>query len=288
MSTARPEQHNRRARTPSAGPRSVRWRLWAAMLALALVPTIAGIYLTTSLLGAPDAALATERTRATAESAASLLAREQAIEARLLVAANDPELARVANGIDGSGDRQLAQRTLRNLRGDDGNTVASACIVRLLDGKRVPLAAGRGGACADGSLRRRAIAVGDGVTRTTTGEGEAQRLLIATPLRSVAGRNSAVLSAEVDVAALFDRTRMLGGDTVSSMLVDMGSSEVVATAAASLWVRSTAPIRSIPHGRGALSLRCGRPHREGPMPICGPWACYRRSCPSGATATARA
>lgn len=232
MSTPRPEQHDRRAKKPSDGSRSVRWRLWAAMLALALVPTIAGIYLTTSLLSAPDAAVAAERTRETAETAASLLSREQAIEARLVVAANDPELARVANGIDGSGDRQLAQRTLRNLRAEDGAVIAGACIVRHADGKRIPLAGGGEGACADGQLRRRVIAT-DTVTRTTTGEGEAQRLIIATPLRSVAGRNSAVLSAEVDVAMLFDRTRMLGGDAVTSMLVDMGSSEVVAAASAS-------------------------------------------------------
>ncbi len=116
MSTPRPEHRNRRTKLGSDGSRSVRWRLWAAMLALALAPTIAGIYLTTSLLSAPDASLAAQRTRASAESAASLLAREQAIEARLLVAANDPELARVANGIDGSGDHQLAQQTLKNLR----------------------------------------------------------------------------------------------------------------------------------------------------------------------------
>ncbi len=232
MSTVRPEHDNRRASAPKASG-SVRWRLWAAMLALALVPTIAGIYLTSTLLSAPDATLAAERTRETSESAAALLSREQAIEARLMLAASDPELARVANGIDGSGDRQLAARTLKALRGDDGAIVASACIVRVADGVRIPLASGRTDACADGTLGRRAIAMSDSVTRTTTGEGEAQRLLIAMPLRSVAGRNRAVLSAEVDVAQLFDRTRMLGGDAVSSMLVDMGSSEVVATAAAS-------------------------------------------------------
>ena len=123
---------------------------------------------------------------------------------------------------------------LKSLRGDDGAVVASACIVRVADGTSIPLASDRTGACADGTLRRRAIAMSDSITRTTTGEGAAQRLLIATPLRSVAGRNSAVLSAEVDVAKLFDRTRMHGGDHVSSMLVDMGSSEVVATAAASV------------------------------------------------------
>jgi diguanylate cyclase (GGDEF)-like protein len=202
------------------------------MLVLALVPTLAGIYLTTTLLSAPGAALASERSRATSESAASLLAREQAIEARLLVAAQDPELVRVADGIDGSGDRQLALRTLKDLRADDGNVVASACIVRIRDGQRIPLVAGQEGACADRSLRRRAVATSDSVARTTTGEGAAQRLLLALPLRSVAGRNGGVLSVEVDVAQLFDRTRMLGGDTVSSMLVDMGSSEVVATSVA--------------------------------------------------------
>ena len=137
------------------------------MLALALVPTITGIYLTTSLLSAPDATLAAERSRETSESAAALLSREQAIEARLLAAAGDPELGRLANGIDGNSDRQLAARVLRALRGDDGAVIAGACIVRAADGQRIPLVAGKTGACADPSLRRRSIAMSGLVTRTT-------------------------------------------------------------------------------------------------------------------------
>ena len=256
MSTFRPERENRRLHR-SDGSRSIRWRLWAAMLALALVPTITGIYLTTSLLSAPDATLAAERSRETSESAAALLSREQAIEARLLVAADDPELGRLANGIDGNSDRQLAARVLRALRGDDGAVIAGACIVRAADGQRIPLVAGKTGACADPSLRRRSIAMSGSVTRTTTGEGEVQRLLIASPLRSVTGRNRAVLTAEVDVAKLFGRTRMHGGDTVSSMLVDMGSSEVVATAAASAGpvdsVRPVDPADVVPYLSGIVS-----------------------------------
>ena len=232
MSTVRPGQHE--VKTQSDGSNAVRWRLWVAMLALALVPTIAAAYLITSLLSEPDATLAAGRSRESSASAAALLAREQAIGERLQIVAADPQVARLANGIESNSDRQLATRVLKSLRGDDGAIVASACVVRVADGQSVPLSSARTGACADGSLPRRAIAMSDSITRTTSGEGAAQRLLIATPLRSDAGQVSAVLSAEVDVAKLFDRTRMLGGDTVSSMLVDMGSSEVVATAAASV------------------------------------------------------
>ncbi len=135
--------------------------------------------------------------------------------------------------------------------------VADACIVRVADGTRAPFTANRTDACADGSLQRRAIAIGDSVTRTTSGEGAAQRLLIATPLRSVSGRNRAVLTAEVDVASLFDRTPMLGGDTVSSMLVDMGSSEVVVAAAASAGPVDGAdpvdPAATLPYISGVVS-----------------------------------
>lgn len=49
MSTSRPT-HHRRATDAAAGSRTVRWRLWAAMLALAVVPALAGTYLTSSLL----------------------------------------------------------------------------------------------------------------------------------------------------------------------------------------------------------------------------------------------
>ena len=256
MSTLRRKRDNRRTKGPR-GTRSVRWRLSAAMLALALVPTMAGIYLTTSLVRAPDATLTTQHSRATSESAAALLSREQAIEARLLRAAGDPEMARLVNGIDGSSERQLATRALRTLQGEDGVVVADACIVRVADGTRAPFTANRTDACADGSLQRRAIAIGDSVTRTTSGEGAAQRLLIATPLHSVNARNRAVLTAEVDVASLFDRTHMLGGDTVSSMLVDMGSSEVVAAAAASAGPVDGAdpvdPAAALPYISGVVS-----------------------------------
>jgi diguanylate cyclase (GGDEF)-like protein len=256
MSTPHPEHDNRRSAIPE-GSGSVRWRLWAAMLALALVPTIAGIYLTSSLLTAPDAALATERGRETAESAAGLLAREQAIEARLLTAATDAAMDRLADGIKGGEEKQLAARLLGSLRGSDGSIITGACVVRSADGKRTSLAPGGAASCADGSLRRAIGATSATVTRTTTGEGQGQRLLIATPLRSVSGRNSGILSAEVDVAALFDRTRMLGGDTVSSMLVDMGSSEVVATTAASVGPVDGAepvdPARVGPHLEGVVA-----------------------------------
>jgi diguanylate cyclase (GGDEF)-like protein len=257
MSKPHPEQHNRRSST-SDGSSSVRWRLWAAMLALALVPTIAGIYLVTSPLDSPDAALSAERTRETTESAAGLLAREQAIEARLLVAAADPAMVRLANGINGANDKQLATRVLSALRASDGSIITGACIVRSPDGKRIPLVSSRARTCANNALRHRAIGASAGtVTRTTTGDGEAQRLLIASPLRSVNGRFSGVLSAEVDVAALFDRARMLGGNTVSSMLVDMGSSEVVATAAASAGsvdgARPVTPAAVVPYLSGVVA-----------------------------------
>ena len=236
MSTPDPERYHNRMRSTD-GSNSVRWRLWAAMLALVLVPTMAGIYLTTSLLAQPDAAQGSERARETSESAAGLIAREQAIEGRLLVAAADPAMASLANGINGASDRRLASRVLKGLRGADGSVLRGACIVRSSDGRHISLATRRGsdhtGACAGATPQSHVLGrTTDTITRSRAGEGGAEMLLLATPLRSVDGRNSGVLSVEVDVAALFDHTRAPGDEAVSSMLVDMGSSEVIAVAAA--------------------------------------------------------
>ncbi len=260
MSTPDPERYHSRMRSAD-GSTSVRWRLWAAMLALALVPTIAGIYLTTSLLGQPDAALGAERAQEASESAAGLIAREQAIEGRLLVAAADPAMASLANGINGASDRHLASRVLKGLRGADGSALRGACIVRSSDGRHISLAAGRGsdhaGACAGATPQGRVLSgTTDTITRSRAGEGGAELLLLATPLRSVNGRNSGVLSVEVDVAALFDRTRAPVDEAVSSMLVDMGSSEVIAAAAMMDAVDGVAPVdlsAIVPHVPGIVA-----------------------------------
>jgi diguanylate cyclase (GGDEF)-like protein len=209
--------------------------VWSAVLTLTLVPTLAALYLAVALLSQPTSTLAAERVRDSSQAAADLLAREQAIETRLLVAAADPGIAKVANGIAGATDREHAARLLRGLRGADGAAIVDACIVRASDGSRTLLSgSGNGGAssaCAGGALRRAAAAQPDTVTRGRLGD-DAGRLLLATPLRSVNERNSGVLSVELDVTALFDRVRPTAGDAVSSMLVDMGSSEVVATSPA--------------------------------------------------------
>ncbi len=121
---------------------------------------------------------------------------------------------------------------MRSLRAGDGAIISGACLVRASDGRKVPLTVGQAGldACADDTLLRRAIGASpDLVTHATAGAATEGRLLLATPVRSANGRARGVLSATVDVAALFDRTRRVGGDAVTSMLVDMGSSEVVAT-----------------------------------------------------------
>ena len=228
MSTPRTEHHKLTSPAPGQS-RSMRWRLWVALLALALVPTMAGVYLTLSLLDAPDPVLGAERARETSESAAALLTRQQAIEARLMVAASSSAANRLLAGIDSSADRQTALRTMRALRGNDGAALSGACLIRYSDGRKVPLVSGKpgSGACADGHLQRKAIAAPvDTVSRTTRDDGAS--LMLATAVRASNGRLRGVLAAEVDVAALFDRTRMLGGDAVTSMLVDMGTSEVVA------------------------------------------------------------
>ena len=49
MSSSRSVRNHPMSRSTDAS-RWVRWRLWAAMFALALVPTAAGVYLTQSLL----------------------------------------------------------------------------------------------------------------------------------------------------------------------------------------------------------------------------------------------
>ena len=231
MSTPHPE-HKHSAPSATDGSRSIHWRLWAAMLALALVSMAAGIYLTMSPLDESAVAAGPGRARVGSEAAASLLAREQAIEARLLVAAADPAMGRLADGINGQAERQLAARILQGLRGEDAAVVSNACIVRAGDGRAIPLFGGSNGvrACSGDALRGLAgDAPTDTVAHSTAGPDGAQALLLATPLRSVTGRDSGVLSTEVDVTALFDRSRVAGDDVVTSMLVDMGSSEVIAS-----------------------------------------------------------
>jgi diguanylate cyclase (GGDEF)-like protein len=247
-------EHDHNRTSAADGYRSVRWRLWAAMLALA--PTLAGIYLVSSSLSLPEPVMSTARAVEATESAAALMSHEQAIEARLLAVAADPAMTQLAKGIAGSSDKRQAARLLRALRAGDGAVVRSACIVRSSDGKRIPLVTGtdRGGTCANALLQRRAIGAGHDTVTRAPADGDTARLMLATPLRSVSGRNAGVLSAEVDVSALFDRTRMLGGPAVSSMLVDMGSSEVIASALAEL-----GPV----DGAAQLELAAVEPHLAG-------------------------
>jgi diguanylate cyclase (GGDEF)-like protein len=209
----------------------MRWRLWAAWLTLALVPTVAALYLGISMLGAPPAKLGAEHARETSESAAALLSREQAIETRLLVAATDPELTRLLDGVDGSAEREAAARALRTVRGADGSIVVGACLMPSSGRRVVPLTSGGSDVvtCADADLRRLAIGAEAGTVARSTSDAGGSRLMLAVPVRSANGRTRGVLSAEVDVAALFGRTRMLGGSAVTSMLVDMGASVVIAT-----------------------------------------------------------
>jgi len=232
MSTPRSERDGQAA--VAGRPRSGRWRLWIAMLALALVPSMAGIYLTSTVLGAPDPELAAERAEQTSEIAAEMRAQEAAIEARLLVAAMDPGLARLADGIDGSAETDTAEHIVRTVSDGHASVVTGVCLVRASDGTRVPLTAGIGGldACADAALIERATdAERDSVARSTSATEASSRLLLATPTRSVTGRNRGVLAVGVDIAELFSRTRLQSGDASTSMLVDMGSSGVVASTA---------------------------------------------------------
>ncbi len=251
MSTARPE-HDRSPARRTEGSGLARWRLWAAMLTLALVPTVAGIYLTTSWAQQPDPAVTAEHARQSSQVAANLLASEQAIEARLLVAAADPALARLANGIDGPADRQLAERVLSGVRGTNGAAISGACIVRSADGLRTPLV--RGSSCLSPILRPGAVQPTTDMVVRSLGDEGGQTLWLATPSRSVSERNSGVLFVEVDTAALFGRSRMVGSDAVSSMLVDMGSSEVVA---------ATPPVVGPADGAGRVDLTAVAPHLEG-------------------------
>jgi diguanylate cyclase (GGDEF)-like protein len=215
-----------------SGSGTVRWRLWVAMLALALVPTIGGAYLVSSLFEEPAAAPSAAWVRETSESAAHLLARVEAVEARLLQAAGDPAIASLANGVRGDAEKRVADRLLEDLRAGDGAIVTGACIVRSSDGKVVPLAGGpngQGAPCLSDVVLSLAVGATDGgVTRASSGSNGIDSLVITTALRSVPQRSGGFLSAEVDVAALFDRTRLADGAAVSSMLVDMGSSEAAA------------------------------------------------------------
>lgn len=212
-------------------PRSVRWRLRAAMLALALVPTMAGIYLTTAQLDVPDPVLEGQRARRTSEVGAVLTAQQSAIEGRLRAVASDPYIPRLGGGVKDEADERAAAQLLRTLRADDGEVVSGACLVRLSDGKQTPLDPGGGGssACADAALRQLATSSpSDIVVRQRPGGEGSSRLLVATPTRSD-GRFRGVISAEIDTAALFDRARTLEGGVTTSMLVDMGASAVVSS-----------------------------------------------------------
>ncbi len=210
MSTPKSVRNHPLTRSTDA-PRSVRWRLWAAMLALALVPTAAGIYLTTSLLDSGRSRQPSPTMHGKPQWRRPACSRDSRPSSRgcswrLLM--RMPR--RFSTASMAPAERAVASRLFSVLQGGDGPAVRGACITRARDGRSTVLAedagSDAGSACADGSLQRRAIvAVTDSVTTAPAAADGNQRLLLATPLRSVSGRNSGVISAEIDVAALFDR-----------------------------------------------------------------------------------
>ena len=214
---------------------STRWRLWLAVLALALAPALVGVLATSTLTVEPDQTIATERVRSTSAAAADLLVREQRIESRLTALAANLGMSRLTDGITGQSERQQERRAVAALRGSDGPVIAGACLTRTKDAVTTrlgdaPNVLGPSSICATGTLLARAAAspVGHVERAIVRAPGGARRLLIATRLSDGIGANQAVLAAGIDLHELFDRTSSAAGVATVAMLVDTLNSTVVA------------------------------------------------------------
>lgn len=218
-----------RQRADGSGP--VRRHLWVAMLGLALVPTVAGVVVTASLLSRPQPEEPIDRTSAAAAAAATLQGHEKRIASRLGDVADDPALARLTNGIRGAAEQELARDAFRKLQGPDGGIVTSACVVRSSDGLSTALPGHPPTSlCARAAIGRLAASVpADRVTRALAKVADdGHRLVLATPIQGTSARNAGALAVEVDVAALLDRSGLAGSEASTSMLVDMATSALVA------------------------------------------------------------
>jgi diguanylate cyclase (GGDEF)-like protein len=206
-----------------------------ALLALVLVPAASGIWMAT-LPEDGDGPLMVQQARLASATAADLMVREQAIEARLMAVAADGEIERLTDGVAGRTEQEIAGSALAVLRGTDGDLISGACLTRVADGRTTTLgdygdygdAGSPGIACATGALVDRASGSAAGTASRTLirAPGGQHRLLVAT--RS--GRQphaGSVLSVTVDVARLLE-SRTASNDPGTSLIVDRQSASVLA------------------------------------------------------------
>jgi diguanylate cyclase (GGDEF)-like protein len=205
-----------------------------ALLALVLVPTASGVWIAT-LSDDHDGPFVAQQARTASADAASLMLHEQAIEARLVAVAADGDLERLADGVTGRAEQEIAGMAAAQLRGTDGSIVSGACMTRVADGRTTMLGtvAGAGDvaslACATDALVDEAVRSGPGVAsraalRAADGPGH---LLEATAVPSLA-RGGSVLSMVIDLERLLESRG--SGDPASTFIADRRSSTVLAAA----------------------------------------------------------
>ncbi|MFV2064529.1 MAG: EAL domain-containing protein [Chloroflexota bacterium] len=207
------------------------------MLGFAVIPMLGAIVINNSLAPPPDTRVDAQRSWQTSVAAADLIAREQLIEARLLGTVADPDLHRLVNGVNGSAERQTAARLIAAIEGADRGLVRGACLTRTSDGARVSLGGGNSSRtesslCGSASLVAQAMTMNSGgVSRTTAwGADRTRRLLLSTKLLGTSRRNAGVLTVEIGLRELFASTPSASGTATTAILVDMTSSEILASA----------------------------------------------------------
>jgi diguanylate cyclase (GGDEF)-like protein len=213
----------------------IRLRLWLAMLGLALLPMGGVILLGASLSREADDTVAGRRAYETAGAATTLMAREQQVEMRLVGVAADPDLVRLVDGISGASERQAADRALGTLRAVEPAAVRGACITRTSDGLQSQLVSdtrpsSTAATCGAPTLVARAATLAPGgVARMVAhGPDRSLRLVVATQLPAVNRRQAAVISLELSLRELFERSSGSIGTAAAGLLVDLTTNEIVA------------------------------------------------------------
>ncbi|CAN5584356.1 hypothetical protein BH24CHL9_BH24CHL9_12380 [soil metagenome] len=225
----------RRSPRPSDGTGLIRLRLWVAMLGLALAPMGGVLVLGATLSREADDSVAGRRAFETAGAAAALMAREREVEMRLLGVAADPELSLLVDGISGGSERQVADGVMATLRAVEPIAILGACMTRTSDGSQVQMGSGiptpaTSATCGAPTLVARAstLAPGGVARMVTRGPDQSLRLLVATRLPVSNRRQAGVLSLELGLRELFERSSGAGTGAAAVLLVDMTTSEIVA------------------------------------------------------------
>jgi diguanylate cyclase (GGDEF)-like protein len=218
------------------------------MLGLAILPMLGVILLTNTFQPEADTRTAERRAWETASAAADLTARLAGIETRLLGTAADPRLQQLVDGVSGAAERTTASEILAGLAGGDAALIDAACLTRASAPTGVPLTAaapvslgpsGGGaavsgghdpGACPSASLTAAALAAPSGgiVRDTRWADDRTRHLTVSTRLTSPTRREAAVLTADIDLARLFETTPTAAQAGSGAALVDLATDTVVA------------------------------------------------------------